>query len=415
MPEMMESLFNMLMNPKVMADYRENAWKIMRCRGILIPQTMGTDSGLSVTWGPEFSATQWWTAGGAWFSGIFYDYYRYTGDKKFLQERAVPFMKEVALFYEDFLFIDDTGKYRFSPGWSPENMDWSGAGDNPTMDIAACKELLTNLIEACETLSIEGESIPKWKHMLAKLPPYLINKDGALQEWATPNYRENYVHRHSSHLYTVWGSRELSPAQPELWKAARVAFDKRVAVSEGGTHSLCRLMTTANYMGEGELTYSIMTRMLKEKYFYNSLMTGHFANHSCLYIDGTGAWGDNMLGMIVDLWKGTLNLLPALPSALPKGEIRDILARGQITINRLAWDKPAGKVDLELTSAIDQTINLCMPHAKAIKEVKVEGDVVVKSTLGENARVLKLAAGKTVMLQITFENTDIPATPAVGK
>ena len=77
-------------------------------------------------------------------------------------------------------FVDETGRYRFSPGWSPESLDLAGAGDNPTMDIAACKELLTNLIEACEILSIEVENIPRWRGMIAKLPPYRINKDGAV-------------------------------------------------------------------------------------------------------------------------------------------------------------------------------------------------------------------------------------------
>lgn len=55
---------------------------------------------------------------------------------------------------------------------------------------------------------------------------------------------------------------------------------------------------------------------------------------------------------------GTLDLLPALPEAWPKGEIRGILARRQITINRLAWDKSAGTVHLKLTSDIQQTISL---------------------------------------------------------
>jgi trehalose/maltose hydrolase-like predicted phosphorylase len=44
-----------------------------------------------------------WTAGAGWVSQFFYEYYLYTGDKDFLAKRALPFMKEAALFYEDFL------------------------------------------------------------------------------------------------------------------------------------------------------------------------------------------------------------------------------------------------------------------------------------------------------------------------
>ena len=131
MPELMESLFGMMMNPKVMADFRTNARKIMGCRGILVPQTMWPDCGLCVAWGPNSSAGQWWTAGGAWLASIFYDYYRYTGDRKFLKDRLLPFMTELALFYEDFLFVDQSGKYRFSPGWSPENLELCRRGRQP--------------------------------------------------------------------------------------------------------------------------------------------------------------------------------------------------------------------------------------------------------------------------------------------
>jgi hypothetical protein len=62
--------------------------------------------------------------------------------------------------------------------------------------------------------------------------------------------------------------------------------------------------------------------------------------------------------MILQSRPGILDLLPALPEAWPKGEIRGILARRQITINRLAWDKPAGTVHLKLTSGNQQTISL---------------------------------------------------------
>ena len=62
--------------------------------------------------------------------------------------------------------------------------------------------------------------------------------------------------------------------------------------------------------------------------------------------------------MILQSRPGELVLLPALPEAWPEGEIRGLLARRQITINRLAWDKRAGTVYLKLTSEIQQTISL---------------------------------------------------------
>ena len=37
-----------------------------------------------------------WTAGAGWYAQFYYDYCRYTGDRKFLKERALPFMREAA-------------------------------------------------------------------------------------------------------------------------------------------------------------------------------------------------------------------------------------------------------------------------------------------------------------------------------
>ena len=61
------------------------------------------------------------TVGAAWYSLFYYDYYLYTQDKDFLQNRALPFMEQSALFYEDFLIEGEDGKYVFNPSYSPEN------------------------------------------------------------------------------------------------------------------------------------------------------------------------------------------------------------------------------------------------------------------------------------------------------
>jgi hypothetical protein len=88
-----------------------------------------------------------WTSGAAWASHFFYDYYLYTGDNEFLKNRALPFMKEAALFFEDFLYEGPDGRYIFNPSYSPENTPSntdSQACINATMDIALVRELLTN-------------------------------------------------------------------------------------------------------------------------------------------------------------------------------------------------------------------------------------------------------------------------------
>jgi len=92
--------------------------------------------------------------GAAWYSMFYYDYYLYTLDKKFLKERALPFMEQSVLFYEDFLQEGTDGKYILNPSYSPENHpanSKSQACINATMEVMAVNALLRAVIDASQT------------------------------------------------------------------------------------------------------------------------------------------------------------------------------------------------------------------------------------------------------------------------
>lgn len=72
-------------------DFQENARHNFGCRGIQVPLAMTTNG--TVT--PRGYSS--WTAGAGWIAQHFYDYYLFTGDVDFLKNRAVPWLKEVAL------------------------------------------------------------------------------------------------------------------------------------------------------------------------------------------------------------------------------------------------------------------------------------------------------------------------------
>ena len=80
----------------------------------------------------------------------YFDYFAYTRDEKFLKERAFPFLREVALFYEDFFTVGEDGYFHSAPSNSPENTpgnfyDGKGMGSkmetvsDATMDFALLK------------------------------------------------------------------------------------------------------------------------------------------------------------------------------------------------------------------------------------------------------------------------------------
>ena len=196
--EGMDAYFNWM--ESLAPDFRVNAKNIFGMRGAHYSlRRAKTWASRSMYSSADSTGEMWphpyWLSAGGWCVRPFWDHYLVTGDLEFLRKRVVPAYKELALFYEDFLTVTDKdGNYIFVPSFSPENNPGNLDPScmlviNASMDIAVCREVLANLIEACELLGIDADSVPKWKAMLAKMPPYLLEPDGTLKEWAWPTLR----------------------------------------------------------------------------------------------------------------------------------------------------------------------------------------------------------------------------------
>ena len=136
-PELMLPLFNTF--DSFIDDFKASAQELFHCRGIHVPAVF-TTHGLINHFDANWTMT-FWTVGAAWYSMFYYDYYLYTLDTTFLKNRALPFMEQSALFYEEFLKEGPDGKFIFNPSYSPENHpsnSESQACINATMDVYGC-------------------------------------------------------------------------------------------------------------------------------------------------------------------------------------------------------------------------------------------------------------------------------------
>ncbi|CVL12626.1 uncharacterized protein FPRN_10898 [Fusarium proliferatum] len=121
-------------------------------------------------WGdsaPHDSATadSIWPSSNLWISQHMMEHYRFTGDKTFLREKAWPLFKDIAAFFDYYLFEFD-GKWTSGPSTSPENVfiilkDGSKAGSKESFDISIAmdnsllREFFSNVIEAAGILGID--------------------------------------------------------------------------------------------------------------------------------------------------------------------------------------------------------------------------------------------------------------------
>jgi len=383
-------------------DFRRNAKVLYNCRGIMTG-SRASNNGLALHWSDTWPGNIW-TPGASWIAHWYYDYYQYTGDREFLRTNAIPFMKECALFWEDFLkgTEDASGHYVFRPSYSAEN----GWGDNTSQDIEITTELLTNLIAGCETLGIEKEGVVRWKALLAKLPPLLINKEGQLKEWSNPIDGESNDHRHLMHLYGAFESQQFSEeTDPKLFNAARVAVLNRVnASNEDATHGYMHTGLAAVSLGLGNLAFARIEQLAKRRSIYPSMVDGHYGGPQVLCDDGNGTTPEIVNRMLVQSKLGSLSLLPAMPRVLPKGTVTGLKARGAITVDTLSWDLSAGTCSATLTSDSKQTIALVLPRDVDVKTISVNGKSVPVTTQGVKklGAEITLPAKSAVKIDITF-------------
>ncbi len=375
--EGMEAYFNWV--ESLVADCRANAKNIFGFSGTSYP--LWAQKGMGVKYYYSNNSTignlwpYWISAGGIAYRP-FWDHYLATGDQDFLRNRIIPAYKELAQFYEEFLTATDKeGNYIFAPSFSPENTPSSTDSSSPvfvnaTMDITVCREVLTNLIHACEVLDTEADNVQKWKAMLAKMPPYLLEPDGTLKEWAWPTLQEHYAHRHISHLYGVWPGDEIEPDRtPQLAQAAVIAnrrrtFDTMSTAIAGETlpaYARCHRALAGARLKDETIVDVHLRQLIEQGYVSNSLRCSRDP-YAGLVPDAHCGIPAIIMEMIAYSRPGVIELLPALPSSIVKGTIKGLLARTFAKINKLTWDMQAGTVDITITSLRKQDVTLIARH-----------------------------------------------------
>jgi alpha-L-fucosidase 2 len=411
-----EAYFNWI--ESLAPDCQANAKNIFGLRGASYPlwpqQGMGVKyyySGSSVIGG----LWPYWISAGGLAYRPFWDHYLVSGDLDFLRKRVVPGLKDLALFYEDFLTATDkSGNYTFAPSFSPENnpssTEPSGAVlVNATMDIAVCREVLINLVNACETLGIEADGVTKWKGMLAKMPPCLIEPDGTLKEWAWPTVQERYAHRHVSHLYGAWPGDEMDPDRtPQLARAAVIANRRRTfdvmstAVSGETLASFTRChRALAGARLKDQSMVDVQLRQLLEQGYISTALRCSREPYAGPVPDAHGGIPAILMEMLAYSRPGVIEVLPALPASLVKGSISGMLARTFARLDRLVWDMEARTVDLTVTSVRDQEVTLIARHG--IEAITAPSDVLVAKPQAGAANCdcpLHLPKGKPVEVHL---------------
>jgi alpha-L-fucosidase 2 len=366
-------------------EYRENARKLYGCRGIFIPALSSPETGLSVHGGSWIVN---WISGAGWLCQLFYDYYLFNGDAVFLKERLLPFMREVALFYEDYFTFDAAGKVVISPSTSPENWPKEACEIssptaihprmtvNATMDVAIARELLGNLLDGARKCELYSDRFERWESMLHGLPEYEINEDGAIREWLDQRFSDNYEHRHLSHIYPVFPGFEVTAeSHPTLFPAFKTAVDKRgtVGLKDQTGWSLVHMANIRARMGDGASAFDCLETLMqtcvgKNFFTYHNDYRGSgvsmdwfFGRSTPFQIDANMGLTAAVYEMLMQSGPDFIKLLPAVPVELASGRVTGMRTRAGVRVD-FEWQLEPFKVTANFTSNRDQTLSVQLPN-----------------------------------------------------
>lgn len=361
---------------------RVTAREYFNARGWSV-HTMNNHSGYTAP-GWEFN---WGYApnGAAWISRHLWEHYAYYPDKEYLTQVAYPVMKELAQFWFDYLVKDSDGTLVSSPSYSPEHGDIAiGA----TMDHEVVWDLMTNILDANKVVNDDPLFIDSVKYVLANLSPLKIGRYGQLQEWKEDLDNPTNNHRHLSHMYGLYPSKQISPlTDPKLAEAARRSIQYRG--DDGTGWSLAWKIAFWARLLDGNKAYDMSRRVLRPSYGTFAVMEGgggSYDNLLCAHppfqLDGNMGYVAGVCEMLLQSQTGDLLLLPALPNVWPTGEIKGIRARGGYAVD-MKWEDGKLAKAIITSDKYDSSVNIVYKDDKRTINLKKGEPFVIDYTKNE--------------------------------
>ncbi|MBK7927661.1 MAG: glycoside hydrolase family 95 protein [Bryobacterales bacterium] len=342
-----------------------------------------------------------WMTGGAWLSLHFWDHYEFSGDRRFLEQRAYPVLKEASQFLLENLTDNGKGELLLGPSISPEVGYVMPDGTKGTMTMGATMDteitrtLFGRVIEASQILGIDAGYREKLKAARSRLPAFRIGRRGQLQEWLEDYPEQEPAHRHVSHLFALFPGRAISPRHtPELAAAAARSLELRGDGNVGWSRAW--MMSLYARLRDRGRAGAMLAALLREHTNPN-LFDGCYAGRPLPFqIDANFGGTAGIAEMLLQSQEGEVEFLPAIPPDWKAGQFRGLRARGGLTVDA-SWT--GGRLSQAvLTSSADGTQRVRVPDGLRVSAVRSRDQVVPGIDTAGRTLTLKMKRGERLEL-----------------
>jgi hypothetical protein len=341
---------------------------------------------------------------GAWLAQHFYLHWKYSMDRKFLKERAYPWLRAVAAHIGQLAVTDISGRRSLPLSSSPEINDnritaWFRKTTN--YDLALIRWLYGAAEELARELGLGAEA-DEWHKALAEWPALAVAEvDGKLL--VAPGAPLLESHRHFSHLMAIhplgllsWDRRpdrqtilaslaDLERLGPDwwcgysyswlgsLWARARDG-DKAAAALRTFAASFC---LPNSFHANGD-----QSKSGKSKFTYRPFT-----------LEGNFAFAAGIQEMLLQSQGGVIRIFPAVPSGWQDIAFSRLRAEGAFVVSA---SRKGGRFDsLRIISEMGGKLRLENPFRG--DTVDLRGAAIPPSTLGAGVIEIDTAPGQTIL------------------